>query len=82
MFNTLNTDALKMNKKMTSFDHPRSFWEDLIDQWIFSSRDRQILKDRLLDGMTFEQLAEKHNLSVQRVKEIVYKCQERIFKHL
>ena len=71
-----------MRKKISSFDHPRAFWEYQIDQWVFSSRDRQILKERLLDGITFEQLAEMHDLSVQRVKEIVYKCQERIFKHL
>lgn len=38
--------------KLTSIvDLPRSEWEYLIDEWIFSERDRQILKRRLLDGI-------------------------------
>jgi hypothetical protein len=65
-----------------SYDRPRQEWEMLIDQWIFSERDRAVLKDRLLNGLTFERLAEKHDLSVQRTKEIVYKSSLRLFKHI
>ncbi len=54
----------------------------LIDDYIHSERDRNILKRRLIDGILYEQLAEEFDLSVQRVKAIVYKGQERIFKHL
>lgn len=64
------------------YDLSRSQWEHLIDEWIFSERDREILKDRLLNGMVFERLAEKYDLSVQRTKEIVYKAQGKLFKHL
>ncbi len=60
----------------------RSQWEHLIDEWIFSERDRAILKDRLLNGMIFEKLAEKYDLSTQRTKEIVYKSQKKLFRHL
>lgn len=60
----------------------RSQWEHLIDEWIFSERDRAILKDRLLNGIIFERLAEKYDLSVQHTKEIVYKSQKKLFKHL
>ena len=44
----------------------------LIDEWIFSERDRAILKRKLLDGVTFEQLAEEQYMSVQHVKRVVY----------
>ena len=54
----------------------------LIDEHIHSDRDRQMLKSRLVDGLTFEQLAEKYDLSVRQVKRIVYKRQEVLFKHL
>lgn len=54
----------------------------LIDDYIHSERDRNILKRRLIDGILYEQLAEEFDLSVQRVKAIVYKNQNRIFKHL
>ncbi len=50
---------------------PRSEWERLIDEWIFSERSRKILRRWLLDGITFEQLAEEFELSVRRTKDIV-----------
>lgn len=54
----------------------------LIDEWIRSERDRDILKRRLIDGICFEPLAEEFDLSVRQVKNIVYKQQERLFNHL
>ena len=53
-----------------------------IDEYIHNKRDRAILTDRLIDGLTHEQLAEKHQLSVRRVKTIIYKAENRLFKHL
>lgn len=67
---------------MRDFDIPRSRIEFLIDEWIFSERDRMILKRRLLDGICFEPLAEEFDLSVRQVKKIVYKSQEKIFQHV
>ena len=63
-------------------DKSRSEIENLIDEWIFSERDRAILKRRLLDGICYEPLAEEFDLSVRHVKNIVYKAQERLFKHI
>ena len=63
-------------------DIPRSKIEFLIDEWIFSERDRAILKRRLLDGICYEPLAEEFDLSVRQVKKIVYKSQEKIFRHV
>lgn len=60
----------------------RSQISHLIDEWIFHERDRAILKRRMLDGRTYEQLAEEFDLSVQRTKAIVYKAQEKLFKHI
>jgi AraC-like DNA-binding protein len=54
----------------------------LIDEWIFSERDREILKRRLLDGICFEPLADEFDMSVRQIKRIVYKAEERLFKHL
>jgi DNA-directed RNA polymerase specialized sigma24 family protein len=56
--------------------------EHAIDEWIFSERDRGILKRRLLDGITYERLAEEFDLSVRQVKYIVYKAQDRLFLHI
>lgn len=60
----------------------RSDIEHLIDEWIFNERDRNILKRRILDGIIFDRLAEEFDLSVRQVKKIVYKNQEKLFKHI
>lgn len=63
-------------------DLSRSQWETLIDEWIFNERDRKILKRRLLDGICYEPLAEEFDLSVRHVKNIVYKGQNKLSKHI
>lgn len=57
----------------------------LINDWIFSARDRKILRMKLLDGMTYEQIAEdlRPQMSPRQVKRIVARCVENnIIKHM
>ena len=54
----------------------------LIDMWIFSERDRAILKRRIIDGICFEPLANEFGLSVTQTKTIVRKGLEIITKHI
>lgn len=68
--------------KMPNEDLSRSQWENLIDEWIFNERDRAILKRRLLDGRTFEQLAEEFDFSTQNIQRIVYKAQNKLFSKI
>ena len=65
-----------------NLDLSRSEWEKLIDEWVFSERDRAMLKRRLLDGVCYEPLAEEFDLSVQQTKHIIYRAQNRLFKKL
>ena len=67
-------DAGNVNLSVSDVEH-------LIDEWIFSERDRAILKRRLIDGITFENLASEFDLSVVQVKRIVKKRQIELFKH-
>ena len=66
-------------------DISRTDLENLIDEWIIgrhAERNRQILKRRLIDGITYEKLGEEFDLSTQRVKDIVYKSQNILYKHI
>lgn len=63
----------------------RSELEHLIDEWIIgrnAERDRKILKRRLLDGITYDKLAEEFELSVRQLKNIIYKAEDRLFSHI
>ena len=68
--------------KIDVYNLSRSQWENIIDEWIFSERDRKMLKRRLLDGILFEQLAEEFDLSVQQTKSIIYKATDKLMKHI
>lgn len=54
----------------------------LIAEYIHSERDRRILERRLIDGITFDRLAEEFDMSVRQTKSIVYRAQEQLFRHL
>lgn len=56
--------------------------EHLIDEWIPNEKHRKIMKRRLIDGVIYDDLAEEFGLSERQVKNIVYKCGDRLFKHM
>ena len=63
-------------------EYTNSQIREIIGEWIHSERDRRILERRLIDGLTFERLAEEFDMSVRQTKNIVYKLQEQLFRHL
>ena len=64
------------------FDLSRDEINYLIHQFVFSRRDRDLIYDRLIEGMTYEELAGKYFLSVRQIKNIVHKCKEAVFSHV
>jgi DNA-directed RNA polymerase specialized sigma subunit len=68
--------------RMDNYDLSRSDWENLIDEWIFSERDRAMLKRNLLDGRTYEQIAEQFDMSTRQVARLIPKLQEKLFKRI
>ena len=63
-------------------DYSRTELTEAIDEWILNEKYRAILKRRLLDGICYEPLAEEFDMSVTQIKRIVYKGQEKVFRHL
>ena len=56
-----------------------------INEWIIGKngeRDRAILYRRLVDGITYERIAEEFDLSVRYTKHLIYKREEILFRHL
>ena len=54
----------------------------LINQFIFSRRDREMLVDRLIDGMTYDELAGKYYMSARHIKNLIHKNKEIVFSHI
>lgn len=59
----------------------RSEIEALVTEWIFSERDRKLLRRRLLDGIKIETLSFEFDLSETQVKRILKQCKERLVQH-
>lgn len=61
-------------------DYSNSEVEKAIDEYVHNSTYRLILKDRYINGLTYEELAEKYGYSVTHIKNIVYKHEIKIFR--
>lgn len=69
-------------KITTSFNIPRSEWARLIDEWIFNSKHREMLKSYLLDGHTYERIAEDFDMSTRQIARIIPKLEAQLFKKI
>lgn len=63
-------------------DISRSEWERYIDEWIFNENHRAMLKRNLLDGRTYEQIAEEFEMSPRQVARIIPRLQAQLFKKI
>lgn len=60
-------------------EYTNSWIREQIRERIHSERDRQILERRLIDGVTFERLAEEFDLSPRQTRSIVHKSESVLF---
>lgn len=69
-------------KRTDLVDISRSEWENIIDEWIFNEQHREILKRNLLDGRTYEQLAEEFDCSRDKIARLVPKLADKVFRKI
>ena len=63
-------------------EYTNSQIRELIAEHIHSERDREILCRRLIDGITFERLAEEFVMSPRQIRSIVHREEINLFKHV
>ena len=63
-------------------EYTNSEVQNIIDEWVHSERDRKILRRRLIDGLTIEELAEEFDRSPRQMQRIINKLQTIVFLHL
>lgn len=71
-----------MTKRVVSDDISNKELSELIDLWVRGETPRAVLKRRLIDERTFDQLSDEFGYSIQRIKAITYKAEEQLFKHI
>lgn len=63
-------------------DFPNSVIDATINEWIKKERDRRILHMKIVDGMTYEHIAEVMDMSPKRIQNIVYEAEHKLYQHL
>lgn len=58
----------------------RSEWDKLIEEWIFIAEHRTIMRESILDGMSHGEIAQLHNLSVDRIRAILRNDRHTLFE--
>lgn len=64
------------------YDYSYSEWEQIIDECVFGERNKNIVKRKLLDRITFEELAEEKEMSSRQIQRIVDKALNKISKYI
>jgi DNA-directed RNA polymerase specialized sigma24 family protein len=68
--------------KAENYNLSRSEWEFLIDEHVFNEEHRIMLKRNLLDGRTYEQIAEQFDCSRDKVARLIPKLQDKLFRKI
>ena len=63
-------------------EYTNSQARDLIEEHIHNSDDRKMLRLRLIDGMTFEQIGFEMGMTTKTVRKRIHKGEEVLFRHL
>lgn len=61
--------------------YTNSKMSEFINEYVHSERDRNILTDRFINGMTFSELEDKYDLTDRQIKRIVKKADSFFIHH-
>ena len=63
-------------------EYTNSLIKTLIAEHIHNSVDRKMVFERLVNGLTFEKIAEIAELDVKTVRKRIHKCENELFRHI
>lgn len=63
-------------------EYSNSQIREAIAEYIHSERDRKILERRLIDGVTYERLAEEMEMSPRQIRSIVHREEAVLFRRI
>lgn len=67
--------------RMSELNISKSQLIQIVDNYVWNARNKNIFYDKV-EGFTYDELAEKYNLSVVRIKEIVKECLDKVSNHI
>lgn len=77
-----DTSTMKFNKLTEGIALTTSEWEKVIDERLFSERDRYIMKRLLLDDAKYELISEEVGLSTRYTKAVAARSIKTLIHHI
>lgn len=80
---TQKLNTIKLKKVIMKYDYSiltNRQWNKLIDDWIFSERDRSIMKRRIISDKSYDEMAEMFELSKIQLVRIVNNHMEKLYR--
>ena len=62
-------------------DYSNARVREVIDDYIHSSRDRALILDSLVDGLSYDELAGKYQIAYESVRDVMRKGREALDRH-
>jgi RAB protein geranylgeranyltransferase component A len=75
------TKNLRRRLNFDELNIPMYEVEMFIRNYIYSKRNRQIVKEKWFDNTTYEKLAEKYNLSSRQIMTIVGRAEDQLCRY-
>lgn len=63
-------------------DYTNTEMATVIDELIHNAKHRQMLKEKLIDGLTYAEIAELHDISERSAWTIICRNKDKIFRKL
>ena len=73
---------MKTNRRLKYSEYSTEYLEYIIYQWVRGPQNREIWRLWLIEEMTYEQIAEKLNVSDKTVARCICDYDSRVFLHM
>lgn len=80
---TQKLNTIKLKKVIMKYDYSiltNRQWNKLIDDWIFSERDRAIMKRRIINDKSYDEMAEMFELSKIQLVRIINNHMDKLYR--
>ena len=62
-------------------DYSNQRVREVIDDYIHSARDRALILDNMVDGLSYDELAGKYQIAYESVRDVMRKGKEALDRH-
>ena len=75
-------EQAELKPKRSDIEYTNDKMEYVISQYVYSERDRNVLRRWFIDGILQKELSDEFSLSIRAIRKIIVKHEAVLFRHL